>query len=331
MKKLLIAIPFLFLAAACNKQTSRVQPAQTSQPIQASSSAQTQQQPQATSTVDTTNWKTFTSNFGYLVKYPDGWTIQDLSYAYKGNNSIGFWIFGPQRSGLPGATGKAFFAEQGCYDTQQLKFTDYCYQSQGEVISFDYPQKPGDQAVNFVSLDASYIKSTPEYQTAQIILSTAKIENSATSDWKTYNNDKYGYQVMFPSDSVLATEDLSLGAAGHKIVENFPPNEPFITISEGSAYVSICNDCGDYGLGMTDKKSAELINVNGTELNASGFISSDSDGNSEIYFVDFLGSTPNVSIRYGYQSDYGKPLEQGEIDSANKFVHQILSTFKLTN
>jgi hypothetical protein len=69
MKKLLIAIPFLFLAAACNKQQAQVQPVQ-NPPVQTSPSAQVQQ-PQATSTDETANWKIYTNDkYGFEFKYP---------------------------------------------------------------------------------------------------------------------------------------------------------------------------------------------------------------------------------------------------------------------
>ena len=178
MKKFLIAIPILFLAAACNSQTAQVQPVQ-SQPVQNQSApqpAQVQpQQPQATTTDETANWKTFTSKYGYTVKYPDGWQIYDSSssnpvYNQKYGAFIGFGINGPWRTDLPGSNGKAQFNAGVSYHSDQNKFI-----LDENTISFVYPQQPQAQAPSFVNLDSSYIKNTPEYQTAQAIANTAQL------------------------------------------------------------------------------------------------------------------------------------------------------------
>lgn len=82
MKKLLIAIPFLLLAAACNKQPVQVPPAQ-NQPVQnqqeqTSEPAQVQPPVQATSTINTYNWKTYTNQqYGFVLKYPPTWIFCD--------------------------------------------------------------------------------------------------------------------------------------------------------------------------------------------------------------------------------------------------------------
>lgn len=81
MKKLLITIPFLFLAAACNKQQAQVQPVQNS-PVQITQTTQqTQvqpetQQPLVTSTDETVNWKIYNdSTCNLSLKYPQGWKL----------------------------------------------------------------------------------------------------------------------------------------------------------------------------------------------------------------------------------------------------------------
>ena len=90
MKKLLITIPFLFLAAACNKQTAQVQPVQ-NQPAQTAQQQvqPAQVQPQATSTDETANWKTYTNaTYGFQLNYPSDWSVRE--YGQKDNYFIIF-------------------------------------------------------------------------------------------------------------------------------------------------------------------------------------------------------------------------------------------------
>lgn len=120
MKKLLIAIPFLFLAAACNKQTAQVQPAQNQQPVNydecikaggqrmgnlqipeqcqlngktfystAPKEPQTeaQQQPQATSADETANWKIYTGH-GFQLTFTDAWKGYKV-FSSEGSQGVG--------------------------------------------------------------------------------------------------------------------------------------------------------------------------------------------------------------------------------------------------
>jgi hypothetical protein len=122
----------------------------------------------------TSDWKIYTSEYGYTVKYPDGWEITEESssnpvYNQKYGQSIAFGIFGPWRNDLPGAAGKAQFSAGVSYHKDQQKFL-----LDENTMGFIYPGKPGDQAVNNVDLSADFIKTSPEYSVAQAIVNTAK-------------------------------------------------------------------------------------------------------------------------------------------------------------
>jgi hypothetical protein len=68
MKKFLLTIPFLFLAAACSKQAAQVQ-APKNPLVQTPPVVQ-----QATSTDETLNWNTCLNTlYGYELKYPSDW------------------------------------------------------------------------------------------------------------------------------------------------------------------------------------------------------------------------------------------------------------------
>ena len=145
-----------------------------------------------------------------------------------------------------------------------------------------------------------------------------------TSTWKTYRNEKLGYQIQFPNDSVLAIEDANLGAAGHQIVKDFPSNASFVSIKNGSVFLSICEDCGGYGVGTNNTKIEEVVNLDSKIYKASGFLSNDKLYTHKILFIDIQ----NFKIIYGISSEYGQPLDQREIDRSYKLIAQILSTFK---
>src|SRR3989338_8994570 len=127
---------------------------------------------------ETVSWQTFTSPLAYEVKHPAGWEILDLSYNYQGKTNLAFWIYGPWRSDIPGASNQARFAEQVSYDPEQDKFTG----SEGnDSLNFVYAREPGDQAVRYVDVEKNYIKNSADYKTAQAIIQTAKVNTEIST------------------------------------------------------------------------------------------------------------------------------------------------------
>jgi len=120
------------------------------------------------------NLLTYTnSQFGYTLKYPSGWKIEDLSYTYQNNNSINFRIFSPARTDISESNGQSVTFDMLVCKINGI-FTNRCYQNYGEVVSFVLPYKAGNQAVNSLNLSSDFIKNTPEYKTAVQILSSVK-------------------------------------------------------------------------------------------------------------------------------------------------------------
>ncbi len=71
MRKLLLIVPIILLAVACNQQPAPVHPAQ-------NPPAQTSQQLQTKPADDVVNWKTyFNTKYGFEFKYSDSWGFAD--------------------------------------------------------------------------------------------------------------------------------------------------------------------------------------------------------------------------------------------------------------
>ncbi len=141
-------------------------------------------------------------------------------------------------------------------------------------------------------------------------------------EWKAYTNTKHGYQISYPVNAALTTSDLNRGAAGEKSVSTFPADADFITITSGPAYVSVCDDCGPYGVGIGNVPTKESVIIGGKTYPATGF-TNNVDGSSKVMFVD--ESTKKV-VRYGYQSEFRKPLTAAEIEKAEAVAQQILAS-----
>ena len=144
------------------------------------------------------------------------------------------------------------------------------------------------------------------------VATSTATSTDVTAGWKTYTNIQLGYQIKYPKDSILTVDDTNLGDAGHRVVNEFPSNSPYMTISLKNSSVSICKECGPgYGPGIGDTKIEESINIDGKNYIANGWKSS----TNKILYV----YTPNLTIIYSYSQDKNR-----------NDVEQILSTFKFT-
>jgi hypothetical protein len=215
MKKFLITIPFLFLAAACNKQTAQVQPVQNQQ---VQTSQPTQQQPQATSTGETANWKIYKNDkYGFEFKYPSGWYFKFEQNQWQ--HSYDIYRYGNFAAYLTRSPDEDFYMVFEGFNEgldNLLKEPDYFWGSKENIqnketvtignqtfekITWKFPQESPE--------DVLYIQNQSKTITMQLevppydqqdfmdVLSTFKFTNQ-TSDWKTYNNSQKDFSIQYP-------------------------------------------------------------------------------------------------------------------------------------
>lgn len=117
--------------------------------------------------LNTTNWQTYRNEqYGFEVKYPPDWTVNDQSFTGAGVQSANVRISSPIIHRFQK------YEPDGIYAAVQISFTD------GKKIvtdnGFYRPHKPGEQAVVSIEGDAlSELLETIEHQVALKIIDLA--------------------------------------------------------------------------------------------------------------------------------------------------------------
>src|SRR6266404_438013 len=201
-KSLLILSAVILLAAACSKQSVQIQPAQN--------------QPTQTKPADEmATWKTYTdNNIGFEFKYPSNW---QTSASGNSLNLSDYNLMDPQyERGNPNGTKIQFVFLK--YASGELPQTVYekgisevnqpfikTVESDNNIIY--NAKQPNDgicyriifdkHSSNKICVFAWGIKTDVDQ-----ILATSKFINPAsqTSDWKSYTNSQYGFELQLPSN-----------------------------------------------------------------------------------------------------------------------------------
>lgn len=159
-----------------------------------------------------------------------------------------------------------------------------------------------------------YSNITPGLSDRYFIISSSTNPNS---NWKTYINSKYGYEISYPNDATVTTAP-----------ENSIP-ESCVSIKYSSGYILIATPdsinvpCSETGVSDEDKKTGQSIIIGDATYEADGFSSNDANQYSEFLNINL---PKNIYVTYG--------INQGpEIgyQGTERVIKEILSTFKFTN
>lgn len=271
---------------------------------------------------ETANWTTYKNQkLGYQFEYPSNWYIEEIPPGYitlirswqrkRGEyddpgKDIMIRVSNGKEGSLTGqetansyskevSLGRAEYGSDvkvGVYSGKEIletgdkfyissKYTHRIVLLRRDDISYEFSifyQNPRMDIFN-------HIISSFKDNKQQIEGALPRLDNS-TANWTTYRNDKYRFEVKYPTSAILTIDNLFLGAAGHQTVNEFPSDASYITIKVGRAFISICNTCGGLGLGVGSIRHGESVVLDGKTYNAVSFNSNANDYTSEITSVN---------------------------------------------
>ena len=171
----------------------------------------------ATSTVDTSNWKTYTNTkYGFEVQYPQEW---DISIP---NNTADVIVLFHQKNSQENTENPVLWISvlekykdkelqevfNGVYEPK-YNFSTECQKitTTAGASGYSCSTVNGDDHLLFVSNGLIFeIFNSMLNKTADKVISSFKFTTpqADTSNWKTYTNTKYGFEFKYPAD--LAVE-----------------------------------------------------------------------------------------------------------------------------
>ncbi len=164
----------------------------------------------------------------------------------------------------------------------------------------------------------------PKNATPPVVSSSSDLQN-----WKTYKNEKYGFEFKYPEDLINAQEDLQKSIHGNDYysIEFFTSNDFQITTDQLSSYAS---KGFRYTLNLLKEKCSDLEKTGQSKIGYKNYTKSIFNSfQSQQYEVVWDGAKNNRSIDIDYP--YGClqfKVDYGDINLGPKQFDQILSTFK---
>lgn len=173
-----------------------------------------------------------------------------------------------------------------------------------------------------------------------------KDSDAAVADWKTYKDNKFGFEIRYPSNIVIKTENnkvmFDLGNSMEKTyskIENEKVNvNRGLVIEAGLVSPEKCYKVNSAGekFADTDNDYSPFITDSGIELGPQ-YISSKNTSTLSVDRYPF--STINngicyqfiVTSKYPLNTDGSSPFSNGVGGGTSDLSNSILSTFKFTN
>lgn len=176
---------------------------------------------------ETANWKTYANQlYDFQFKYPIGWTINDQSFTYKGQNYMTVVFASPLISGVPGANREAYF-----YTTISKKNGSWQHK-EGINLSLLF----SEGGATPVNVSQQYLESREEFRVAQLIFSSVtSTAINEKSNWKTYTDSEYGFEFRYNPN--WSTTPINTGSG-------YDASKPFILLRAGLVSDAPCQDLG---------------------------------------------------------------------------------------
>ncbi|MDO8610223.1 MAG: hypothetical protein Q7R95_06750 [bacterium] len=225
--------------------------------------------PSQTSQDETANWKIFTSQYGFTLKYPSGWFSKDLTSASKNNPAIKSSIYFNDKSTVDFANYKVSFTIQDVSLEKAKFFLNYSdagneiksilTESSIEEVSIiqavndtkEFGKSTGTHYTVLIPIKdltlTIYAEKIEDKNTVNQILSTFKFldQNQATntSNWKTYINKPTGLNLSYPTTYPLIRDGINQQDSSCNYIELLSNDKVDISQSnnELSLSINICN------------------------------------------------------------------------------------------
>ena len=243
---------------------------------------------------ETANWEIYRDlKYGYEIKYPNGWQIENLSTVYDEASSIKNDVrFYPPQVTLYDKSAKDPFIEVEVLDNSEgnsipvtFRFTwpTSCKDVEVGDLRFCqfnmYAEDPfGDVTVYALSKDnLIYIvaikcdlpkcRSTEEFKVFEQVLSTFEfIDQNETANWQTYRNEEHGFEIKYPEDTRISeTSNYTIPAlnTNKDIITAIQSKEPSYPRSLTGLSVYATDDVVSCSVLNNGKKITETKDING--------------------------------------------------------------------
>lgn len=249
--------------------------------------------PTPTATIDpTTNWNTYTNvKYGYVFKYPQLWLLQTkgagqgIIGANKNSDDLNL----VSQENLPGENISVNTYEHQVYplyenythtSCQVGSVQADCYEGQKNETIYEKVARVSSSVGNFIDIRTTYKDDKLADPIFNQVLSSFKFFETTLdiSNWKTYQDIKYGFQVSYPENWEQTVDTYS-----YKTVEGENKTNTVIKLLLGNTYeVDIDPDNEDVTIPI-DKWINNLINEHQNCTDCPGtFVSLNSDQTTKI-------------------------------------------------